>query len=204
MPPRRRYTWDGRRYRDRLTGRFVSPREVRFAIDVVLRRDSQRATDLADALRAGRMSRAEWAVRMREMVTEVHLYSAAAARGGWRQMSQAAYGQVGAAVREQVQFLDAFIADVESGAQPLDGRFTRRASMYVQAGRNTYHRAERAVQAGNGMTEERNVLDREAVHCQGPNSCPDQQARGWVPLGNLLLPGTRVCLTGCRCRMEYR
>jgi hypothetical protein len=199
----RRYTWDGRRYRSALTGRYVSPREVRTALDTALRNTQPLARMLADDLRAGRVSRQEWAVRMRELVRSTHLMSSAAARGGWAQMTPEAYGQVGAAVREQYRYLDPFIAEVEAGL-PLDGRFTARAAMYAQAGRNTFHRAERAVMLGQGMREERNVLDREAVHCEGPNSCPEQSARGWVPIGNLLPVGSRLCITACRCRMEYR
>jgi hypothetical protein len=203
---RRGFTWDGRRYRSVLTGRYVSPREVRAALDTALRQTQPLARMLADDLRAGRVSRAEWAVRMRELVRSTHLMSAAAARGGWAQMTPEAYGQVGAAVREQYRYLDPFIAEVEAGL-PLDGKFTARSAMYAQAGRNTFHRAERAVMLDNGMTEEANVLAVDATHCgppEDPNSCPAQTRRGWVPIGNLLPVGSRTCVTGCRCVVSYR
>ncbi len=198
-----RYRWDGRRYRDSVSGRYVGAATVRRALDTVLRNDERRARTLADDLRAGRISRDAWHREMRGLVAEAHLYSAAAARGGWHAMTPAAYGQVGSAVRAQYRYLQQFVNDLESGL-PLDGRFSQRASLYLQAARNTFYRADRAVQRANGMTEESNALEREAQHCAGANSCPAETAKGWVPLGALLLPGSRTCLVSCRCRILYR
>ena len=121
-------------------------------------------------------------------------------------MTPEAYGQVGAQVRAQLAFFEAFVADVNAGLA-LDGSFQRRAAMYVQAGRQTFHRAERQEQRAKGMTEEQNVEDPlipEAAHCDGPNSCKAQTAKGWVPIGELVPIGSRTCLSSCRCRLQYR
>ena len=118
-------------------------------------------------------------------------------------MTPAALGQVGSQLRTQYAFLDGFIADLDAG-RPVDGNVSRQATMYVEAARNTYHRAERDSQRQAGMTEERNILDREARHCEGPGSCPEQSALGWQPIGSLIPIGQRICLTSDRCRMEYR
>lgn len=191
------------RYRDTQTGRLVPVASVRAEIDRVLVRDQARVRILAQDLRAGRLSLDQWQTQMRDTLKEIHLYNAAAARGGWAQMTDAAYGQVGAQLREQYAFLDGLTADL-AGGLPVDGRFQQRAEMYVQAGRGTYHRAEGTVQQGRGMTEEQNILEPEAAHCVGPTSCPEQTARGWVPIGTLLPIGRRTCLTGCKCRKAYR
>ena len=56
-----------------------------------------------------------------------------------------------------------------------------------------------------GKTECRNVLG-PADHCEGANSCIEQTAKGWVPIGGgAMVPiGSRLCLSNCRCRLEYR
>jgi hypothetical protein len=162
-----------------------------------MRADVRRLTEDA---RAGRISREVWALEMRQRVRDVHLLAGAAARGGWANMDKAAYGQVGGVIRAQNAFLDAFTADVLTGRQPLDGRFTQRAQMYVEAGRTTHERAHRDVEQGRGMTEERNVL-RDAAHC---GECPELSERGWQPIGSLPLPGQRECVTNCRCLIETR
>lgn len=195
------------RYRDRVTGRLVSDAQVRTAIEGVLRKDQIRMRELADAVRSGRMSREMWAVEFREMVTEVHLYSGAAARGGWRNMDSVAYGQIGAQVRAQLGFLAPFTQDVIAGRVTLDGAFTRRSLMYVQAGRTTFDLAQSAVKAAHGFEEESNVEDPaipETSHCVGPNSCRAQTALGWVPIGTLVPIGQRACLSGCRCKKAFR
>ena len=199
-----RFTWDGRRYRDTASGRYLSGREVRRMLDRALANLDGEYRGLAGDLRSGRISRAEWSLKMRELVRSTHVLSGVAARGGWASMTPEAWGQIGAAVREQFRYLDAFVAEVEAGTVPLDGRFTARMVMYGQAGRNTFARAERAVAQDNGLTEEKNVLEHEAEHCEGPNSCEEQSRREWVPIGNLLPIGSRECLTGCRCHMIYR
>lgn len=203
MASRNRYRWepDRGRYRDTRTGRFVSQATVRRVIDTTLRNMRVEVRQITDGVRAGRVSREAWGLEMRQRVRDVHLLSAAAARGGWGNMDDAAYGQVGAAIREQNVFLNRLTADVISGRQPLDGRFTQRALMYVEAGRATHERAHREVEQDRGMTEERNILRDAADHC---GECPDLSGQGWVPIGTIPLPGQRECVTGCRCLIETR
>jgi len=152
MASRLRYQWDvGRqRYRDVRTGRFVSAAAVRRAIDQTIRAEAQRAKSLADDLRAGRISVDHWELEMRAMIRETHLYSAAAARGGWANMDDAAYFEVDGIVVEQDRFFAQFAADVRSGKQRLDGRLGQRAALYVEAGRTTHERAHRDVEQERG------------------------------------------------------
>jgi hypothetical protein len=203
MASRQRYQWepDRGRYRDTRTGRFVSALKVRQVIDATLRNLRADVRRMTDDVRAGRLSKEAWALEMRQAVRDVHLFSSAAANGGFANMGQDAYRQVEAAIAEQTAFLDAFTQDVLSGEQPLDGRFTQRATMYVEAGRTTYERAHRDIEQGRGMTEERNVLHDAAEHC---GECPELSEREWVPIGTLPLPGQRECVTGCLCLIETR
>lgn len=206
----RRYAWEPGegfgRYRDLRTGRIVPESEIRRVIDRALREDQKRAAAITDLYRAKQITREEWNAGMRQIVKDVHLYTNAAARGGWSNMTPSAYGQTGAAVRAQYRFLEQFNKELQRGKQKKDGTMTRRAKMYVQAGRTTFHKAERTVKSEAGATHERNVLAAETDTCnpQASESCTAQSGRGWVPLGELLPIGRRLCHTNCRCRIEYK
>ncbi len=197
------FRWDPaiNRYRDS-RGRLVAASWVRRELDAALDVRAKAAARLVEDLRAGRISLLDWRREMRQMIKDVHLYSAAAARGGWSAMSPAAYGQVGRRIRDEYGFLEGLVQDIAKGI-PVDGRIAARARQYAHAGRDTFHVAERSVMRQGGMTEERNVL-HPAEHCTGAGSCVEQSDKGWVPLGTLLPIGRRKCRRNCRCTLEYR
>jgi hypothetical protein len=134
---------------------------------------------LAEQLRTNQISLDAWLLEMRTLVKDVHLYSAAAAKGGWAQMAQADYGRVGQIVRKQYDYLDVFANDIANGL-PLDGRFLRRVALYGEAGRATYHDVEALEMDVRGMDEERNVL-HPADHC---GDCVEMTRLGWVKRGS--------------------
>jgi hypothetical protein len=201
--PRPEYKWDriAGRYRDS-RGRFVPPAQVREWLDIALENATKRIELLAAQLRAGRLDLISWEVAMRREVKNVALYSAAAAKGGWAQMSDADYGRVGQYVQQQYKYLRGFAQDIATGKQARDGRLSARASLYGEAGRPLFHRIEEAEQIVRGMTEKRNIRYR-GDSCAG---CQDATARGWVKIGDKTMPeiGARNCRTRCRCRFEYR
>jgi hypothetical protein len=205
MPPRRKRVQTGFRWNDALgryiapNGKIVSKNDVRLAIDVAIDNAERRMTKLAVDLRNGDITGAAFYRDMRRSVKQVHLYNAAAAKGGWAQLTPSDFGRVGQRVRYHYAHLNQLAADIAAGL-PLDGRFENRVGMYAQAGRSTYHRTERADMIDRGFTLERNVLHK-AEHCDG---CLIETSRGWVPLGELVIVGERDCLTRCKCTIEHR
>lgn len=200
MEPRNRYRWNlaSGRY-IRADGRFVSFGEIRGAIDRALDNSESRLLGYGQALRDRSMSVAEWQTRTAQELKYIHTMTAAAAKGGWAQMSPADYGRVGLRLREQYAYLSRFAGEIQAGL-PLDGRFLNRIQLYAQSGRLTYHMVLRAERRIRGDTEERNVLG-VADHC---GECVSTTERGWQPIGTLPLIGTRECLSNCRCHIEYR
>ena len=202
------FSWDdaAAQYRGR-DGRFVSRRDVRDAIDVTIRNQQRTMRTLAENLRAGRLTLAEWQTAMAREIKSAALSHAAAAKGGWAQMTQADYGRVGRYLSQglgnadgQYEYLRRFVADIESGRVPLDGNFVRRAEMYAQSGRTLYHETERREMRRIGYDQERSVLSG-AEHCPG---CNTEAGRGWVALGALVPIGQRDCKSNDRCRIVYR
>jgi hypothetical protein len=109
-----------------------------------------RVRALAESLRTGQITLEEWELAMRALSKEVHLYSAAAARGGWAQLSPDDTGRVGRIVRDEYRWIRNFRTEIEDGL-PLDGRFAVRTELYAQAGRETFHKVERQVQLEQGQ-----------------------------------------------------
>jgi hypothetical protein len=181
-------------------GRFLSRKEVRDTLDNALANNGKVMRELSQQLRDGRISLADWQTGIAREIKNVHLYSAAAAKGGWAQMTQADYTRVGTRVETQYRYLKGFAEDIASGKQPLNGRMLLRASMYSEAGRNTFHYVERQEMEIRGMTEERSILHANDS-CDG---CLEAAEEGWVPLGDMVEIGARDCLTRCQCTIDYR
>ena len=199
-PPRLPYRWNPTAARYIApNGRFVPRADVRTAIDLALKNQQKRMHALANQLRGNRITITQWQIQMRAALKELHLYSAAAARGGFDQMGDAEYGMVGQRLREQYRHLDNFAREIENGLQ-LDGRFTNRTNLYAQSGRATFHEHDSQVQQDAGYTEEHSVL-HPADHCA---SCVTESDRGYVPIGTLIPIGSRTCRGNCRCTMVYR
>lgn len=200
MPPFYRWNPVALRYIDS-RGRFVSRDEVRSAIDRALDQTEKRIRRITNDLRSGRMTLAKWELAMQQQIKNVHLYNAAAARGGFAQLTKADLGRVGQIVRRQYEYLDGFAAKLARGTTALDGRMVVRASMYGQAGRGTYHKVDRSVHRDRGFREERSLLETGGRSC---DECILEDARGWVPIGDVIPIGARTCLSRCRCGIEFR
>ena len=200
-PPRPSFRWDARtgQYHDPATGRFVARAAVRGALDAAIDGAGKEVRATTQALREGTLALRDWQQTMEQNIKHVHLASAAAARGGWAQMTQADFGRCGAAIKEQYGYLRGWVQEIEAGL-PLDGRLLVRAEMYIQAGRGIYHHFDEDEQRRRGRTEEKNVLG-VADHCEG---CLAEDARDWVPLGELVPVGDRLCKSFCHCSVEYR
>lgn len=189
------------RYVDKTTGRFISRKRIRAALDTAWDNAAKKATVLADQLREGAISLADWELSMRRVVKDANLYGSVAGKGGWAQMSQADFGRAGSEIKKQYKYLNKMSRQIEAGEQLLDGTLRQRAQLYAQAGRHTFHLEERREMGRVGFNEERNVLDPGAVHCDG---CVQEQSRGWVKIGDLIPIGERDCNMNDRCAIEYR
>lgn len=193
------YRWNAtaNRYVD-AKGRFVSPAVLRAEIDKALASATVRARTLAESLRAGQITLDDWELGMRALSKDVHLYSAAAAKGGWSNLTAEDYGRVGRITRDEYAWIRNFRQQIADGL-PLDGRFLVRTRLYAQAGRETFHKVERQNQLAQGKTLERSVL-AASDHC---DLCVSEAARGWVLIGQLIPIGQRTCGRNCKCTIEY-
>ncbi len=197
------FTWDeaALQYRGR-SGRFVSRQEIRHALDRAITQAQTRLIGLADQLRGGMLTVKQWQNMMADELKLLHLYSAAAAKGGWAQMTATDYGRVGRILRDQYQYLNGFAATVADANYVLDGRFLARVKLYARSGRATYHAIQLNVMEDGGMTQRRSVL-HPAEHC---DQCVEQARLGWVDLHDeRYIPlMSRTCLSNDLCTEDFR
>lgn len=195
------YVWDdvALRYRDVASGRFVSAETVRTVVDHVVAGSAVEIERLALRVSTGAMPIAEWQSQMAQTLRLLHTGQAAAAAGGWANMTQADWGRVGAELRAQYRWLEGFAQDIETG-RVSGGAILTRASMYADAARGTYEQTRRAIMRRNGAREERRVLGK-ADHC---DCCIGEAGRGWQPIGTLIRIGGCTCIVNCKCSFEYR
>lgn len=197
-----KYTWDVTvaQYRD-AKGHFVPRRSVRKSLDRVILGTGNEMKGLAAEYRKGNLSLSEFALGMRERVKSVHLNSAAAARGGYAQLTQSDYGRVGRILKDQYTYLDRFVGDLDAKLVKLDGQgFFARVQQYFNTARVTYYQFADIAAEEAGFTEERNML-HPAEHCE---DCIEMAALGWVPRGTLIPLGDRECGWNDKCDILYR
>lgn len=195
---------DSGRYR-RPGGQTISRLEVRQALDRDARAIARHAAEITEELRENQLTIMEWRESMREMIKQTHLTSTALAAGGRAQVTQEEWGLAGQIIREEYGFLDDWVVEILNGQAPLDGRMRTRAQLYAEAGRNSYHEAERRDQEARGMEEERSVL-HPAEHCDDclAESEAGPDGDGWRPIGEMIPIGSRRCGRRCKCTAQYR
>lgn len=195
--PRSAYRWNhlaGRYIAS--SGQFVPRVAVRAEIDQSIVDADARVVALARSLKGGSISLGQWQVAMRGEIADAHVAAVASARGGWAQMRQADYGRAGQRIREQYAFLRHRAEEIAAGKPLSEGS----AKLYVRSARETYHLADRGEQQLRGMTEERSIR-HAGDSC---TECISEAAREWVQIGDLVPIGARICLSNCRCRVEFR
>ena len=195
------YGWNGSRYYNIDTGRFVSSSIVRNALESVMESSAVNMNNLSQQLLNSEISLAQWQRGMMQEIKLSHTAAAASAQGGWAQMTPSDWGFAGQRIRTQYEYLNNFAGQIASGEQQLNGQVIVRTDLYGQAARGTYEAQRQRLEVSNGMEEERRILEKDGANCQDCLAAADE---GWQPIGTLPEIGDSVCLTNCRCEFEYR
>lgn len=187
-------------YRD-ASGRFVRREKVLIAVEQENARTQIRLQALTRSLISGNLSLPEWEMQFARDLKNAHLRLAMLAAGGKERMTQAHYGAVGYELKRQYAFLDKFAHDLAAG-KLTPKQAIARASSYGQSGKIAFHRAEKIARKREGFNVAKRLLDPQAQHC---NSCIAHQRSQWIPIDQIVEPGTRCeCQNNCRCRVIYQ
>lgn len=197
-----RYSYDPRskRYRDLITGQYVSAAQVRGAVDYVINAVADKLRGVTQLLIDGAISVGDWQTQIAALLMNLHTAMGMAAYGGISGMTDANTAALSAAIEKQYGYLLNLAQQIASGKQALDGTLLARIELYAEASRGTYENAVRELaMADPNLTEEQRVLG-VADHC---NDCV-ADADHWEPIGSLPDIGDSQCLARCHCSFEYR
>lgn len=192
----------------RANGRFVSPPEVRAALDRYLQAKVSAAAEMLwGQVREGALTLAEFQLAAEREIALAALAAGMLAKGGRLQMSPADYGRVGGFVKPMLgEWRDA-AKRVAEGALPFDGRLKNALRGLLQRARQVFHRVEGLEMTRRGFDECENVLDDGLHHCRATeerSSCPEVTAQGFTSTEARVEIGLRGCYGNCLCRWRYR
>lgn len=196
------------RYRDTITGKFVSRTTVLGWVADSLGGSKNAVTTLAEMADPDNpvLSPGDWRNAMREQVKGEYIRQYMLGRGGRDQMTQRDWGNCGFMIKEQYQYLENFLAEVEAGELSM-AQLRARSQMYINSAREAYERAQAEVAGEMGMTEVKWNLTPAAESC---DDCVAYDAMGWQSIaddpyvGCTPGSGCSQCGSNCQCFLEYR
>ncbi len=188
------------RYRDEQTGRFVPYSNVLRLVDEEQNHLAVRLKGHARLLVSGHIEVPEFQARMAQSLKESHLRMAALGGGGFKQLTNRHYGNVGAELKRQYGFLQGFGEDLAAG-NLSEKQILHRASLYAASTRSSFNKAEFTSRGKQGFYAKR-FLDPQSQHCA---QCIALQVLTWTRLDQVTPPGVDCdCGGRCRCRLVFQ
>jgi hypothetical protein len=213
-----RWVFDSRsaRYRDLVTGRYVSSKQVRIWANAEIAASTDRVRTLTQLLTSDRLTVTDWERGMREELRKAYISEYLAGRGGLYRMTQADYGSIGGMLADQYRYLSGFARQIAAG-NLTEGQILARVRMYINSAREAYERAHgRSAQDAGQTTVHWHLTDigprGKVEHC---GDCVTLEGMGWQPMGpqgGFIMPsgeetwpgtGSTECLTMCMCYLEH-
>lgn len=201
-PPPTEYGWNARaaRYVDLSTGRFVARQAVLDVMEARIDDGVGRLRAMAQGVIDGRVPVSALQEAGIVELRRAHTQIAALGRGGWSQMRNTDWLDVGRQLKFEYRHWRDFMGQVARGelsAAQIEMRF----GMYENHIWTSYWKAQTTASREAGFVEERRIR-------QAAESCPEclgYEGRGWQPIGSLPEPGQESsCGANCKCVKEYR
>lgn len=201
--------WDDEEgvFRYVLSGRRVPVDRVALGTLRVSRAQEQAMRDLTQMLVNGQISKSQWYKQMRALMRDQYRAAWIASIGGEGNYNRRQRALFGRAVAPQYRWLNNFLDQLNSGAQPLNGFAVVRAGMYARAGNAVYQNNLLAVAQANGFKYARRVLSPNENHCHDSHThhgCIELAAKGWVPINEMVPIGEATCIVHCLCKYRFR
>lgn len=178
----------------------VPAAKVREWIDEAVSRSRARVRRISERFVAGKITLPAWSTQVQAEIKVAHTAMAEIASGGRAQFTAKQAGRLGQRLKEQYKYLGLFSNAIENGDVKLGAGLIARAELYAEGERATYEGMRRGNHKDAGFEQERSMLG-DGDHC---GECIDEEARGWVAIGELVPVGERQCLANCACEMSYQ
>lgn len=196
------WEWDATRLRyvsD--AGEALEPATLRLVVDRVIAEAEAEMVTEARAVSETSFAMGDFESRMEAHILERHVAAAAAARGGLEQLTDEDRLWTRARVETQYGYLERFAQALIPPATLSAAQIEARIALYGEAARGTFEEMRGRVHEEAGFQEERWMLGATDNNCDG---CLEQEALGWVGIGELPEVGSQDCVVNCRCSIDYR
>lgn len=187
------------RLADALRQRRLAPEQSRRLLHGVVAAVRPVVLSVTDALIAGSLRLSAWFRSLRDALVPGYFAGALAVLDD-PDPPPADVAAIVAEANRQVGYLGRFRDEIATASHLLGPGTLARAAMYGDAPWSVAMNVQRAEKTRDGLGFEVNRLGL-SDHCP---DCIAQTLRKWVPIGTLIEPGSRQCLTRCRCWLEYR
>jgi len=189
-----------------VAGRRVPDFRIKMGVQRVANAVQRDLRDLTARLVNGEISRQQWYDAMRSIMKQEYRAAYLASIGGLENYDRSHVSRFGWRMRPHYRWLDNFLAEIESGAQPLNGFAVVRAGMYARAANAIYENERMRVAEDAGYREARRVLGPNEEHCIDSSrpGCVELFQLGWVPIADMVPIGEATCLSHCLCGLEFR
>lgn len=178
-------------------GNIIDPKTVRQWVDIAVDENKAKLKKLAEQFIKDRKLE-EFTTQAEPLIRKAHSGVAQIASGGSEQMTPSLRGKLGSKVKFELDHFKQFWLGIERG-ELSDAEILSRIGMYADSPIGTYEGVRLAVMIDAGFTEALNILNEGANHC---TECPG--IVGWIKLEKFKPPGSRSCMSRCRCGVEYR
>lgn len=195
------------RYQNVETGQFMARKEVLGYVEKSITASGQATDILASYVADGLLAPGDFYSLMAREIKGEYVRQYLLGRGGRAQMTQADWGSIGGMLKEQYNpHLKNFAEQIAQG-KLSEAQIRARAQMYVNSAREAFERAQARSAKIAGLDEVKWVLNFTAEHCP---DCEIFSDMGWQRVdedpydGAYPGSGNTVCLTSCKCHLEYR
>lgn len=186
------------RFRTR-DGRFISAAEAKRRIEKKVTALEKQFRQTAKLFNNGKITLAEFQMRMAARVKSSVVSTAAIGRGGRKQMNQSDWGKVGVHIREQNKYLNRLARGIENGTISAN-QLEYRASLYARQMRTAFSETQATANKDAGRT----LCKRVIYAMESCSACLDWSKRGFVAISEQPAIGSLTCLANCRCDLIYK
>jgi hypothetical protein len=195
-------------YRDTVTGRPLSEKQIRTAVMRVSADAQKQLRDETRQLMAGTIMFIVWYTRSRIIMKALYKAIWVLWLGGFLFDDQTQRELFYLFILMQFKRFDDFTMQLDSGRQAFNGTAMTRAGSYGRYGNALHQNIKLDLAISQRQHDQaRRVLGMNEDHCENAGEtfgCIELALRGWIPIREMIPLGSATCRASCLCIIETR
>jgi|SRR6185503_71435 len=180
--------------------KVLSAKAVRKIVDGDIEATAGRLYSLLQDFQSGQLSEEQFRKDFKKSVANLHLAHVAAAQGGFRNMTQAAWGFAGQRIRQQYGYVDGLVSDIQAGKLSGPNGLVR-MKLWASSAMDSYEAMLQKVHSPTDFPFAENLLNQQNISEKNCPICTGLTAIGITDRDDIPLPEDRHF--GCNCGIAY-